>query len=124
MNNRNTIDSCLISHVHEIRFKTANQFASCDSVAMIDGKPRLQPRLVSMCKTSLLFDSLAVCVHVGCSAVRFYTPTKLLIWGLSGRVLDSRPRVRASPASLPCVLEQNTLILAWYWFNPGRPIPI
>ena len=30
---------------------------------------------------------------------------------LSGRVLDSRPRVRASQASLCCVLEQNTLIL-------------
>ena len=31
---------------------------------------------------------------------------------LSGRVLDSRPRVRASAASLRCVLEQDTLILA------------
>ena len=33
---------------------------------------------------------------------------------LSGRVLDEteRPRVRASPASLRCVLEQDTLILA------------
>ena len=26
---------------------------------------------------------------------------------LSGRVLDSRPRVRASPASLSCVLKQE-----------------
>ena len=26
---------------------------------------------------------------------------------LSGRVLDSRPRVRASPASLRCVLKKN-----------------
>ena len=41
---------------------------------------------------------------------------------------DRRPRVRASPSSLCCVLEQDTLILtlifAQYWFNPGRPIPI
>ena len=28
-----------------------------------------------------------------------------------------------SPASLSCVLEQDTFILAQYWFNPGRPIP-
>ena len=35
---------------------------------------------------------------------------------LSGRVLDSR--VRATPASLRCVLEQDTLILAYYRFNP------
>ena len=33
---------------------------------------------------------------------------------LGGRVHDSRPgaHVRASPASLPCVLEQDTFILA------------
>ena len=42
---------------------------------------------------------------------------------LSGRVLDSRPKVRASVVSLRCVLEQDTLILAQYWFNPGRPVP-
>ena len=30
-------------------------------------------------------------------------------------------RVRASPASLCCVLEQDALILAQYWFNLGRP---
>ena len=33
------------------------------------------------------------------------------------------PLVRASPASLHSVLEQDTLILAFYWFNPGRPVP-
>ena len=33
------------------------------------------------------------------------------------------PLVGASPASLHCVLEQDTLILAFYWFNPGRPVP-
>ena len=32
--------------------------------------------------------------------------------GLSGRVLNSRPRVPASLASLHCVLEQDTFILA------------
>ena len=29
------------------------------------------------------------------------------------------PRVQASPLSLSCVLEQDTLILANYWFNPS-----
>ena len=33
------------------------------------------------------------------------------------------PQVRASPASLRCVLEQDTLILASYWFNPGKHAP-
>ena len=40
--------------------------------------------------------------------------TKVTQW-LSGRMLDSRPkglRVRASPATLGCVLESDTLILA------------
>ena len=42
----------------------------------------------------------------------------------SGSVLETEgPRVRASPASLRCGLEQDTLILAKYWFNPGRPVP-
>ena len=34
-----------------------------------------------------------------------------------------RPRVPASLVSLRCVLEQDTLIPALYWFNPGRPVP-
>ena len=45
----------------------------------------------------------------------------------SGRVVDSRPRgcrLGASPASLRCVLEQDTSILAKYWFNPGGPVPL
>ena len=43
----------------------------------------------------------------------------------SGSVLDvpERLRVRASPASLRCVLEHDPLFLASYWFNPGRPVP-
>ena len=43
---------------------------------------------------------------------------------LSGRVLDSRPKGRGfEPHRRHCVvvLEQDTFILAEYWFNPGRP---
>ena len=46
---------------------------------------------------------------------------------LSGRVLDSRPKGRGfEPQRRHCVavLEQDTFILAKYWFNPGRPVPI
>ena len=45
----------------------------------------------------------------------------------SGRVLDSRPKVcRFEPHQRRCVvvLEQDTFILAKYWFNPGRLVPI
>ena len=45
----------------------------------------------------------------------------------SGRVLDSRPKGRGfEPQRRHCVvvLEQDTFILAQYWFNPGRPVPI
>ena len=43
---------------------------------------------------------------------------------LSGRVLDSRLKGRGfEPHRRHCVvvLEQDTFILAYYWFNPGRP---
>ena len=46
---------------------------------------------------------------------------------LSGRVLDSRLRgCRFKPHRRQCVvvLEQDTFILAQYWFNPGRPVPV
>ena len=46
---------------------------------------------------------------------------------LSGRVLDSKPRGRGcEPHRRLCavVLEQDTFILAKYWFNPGRPVPV
>ena len=46
---------------------------------------------------------------------------------LSGRVLDLRPRGRRfEPHRRRCVvvLEQDTFILAKYWFNPGRPVPV
>ena len=46
---------------------------------------------------------------------------------LSGRMLDSRPKgCGFEPHRHHCVvvLEQDTFILALYWFNPGRSIPI
>ena len=46
---------------------------------------------------------------------------------LSGRVLDSRPRGRGfEPHRRHCVgvLEQDTFILAYYWFKPGRLVPV
>ena len=46
---------------------------------------------------------------------------------LSGRVLDSRPRVRGfEPHRRHCVvvLEPDIFILAKYWFNPGRRVPV
>ena len=51
---------------------------------------------------------------------------KLLFW-LSGRVLDSRLRGPGfEPHLRHCVvvLEQDTFVLAQYWFNPGRPVPV
>ena len=45
----------------------------------------------------------------------------------SGKVLDSRPRGRGfEPHRRHCVVivEQDTFILAEYWFNPGRPVPV
>ena len=35
---------------------------------------------------------------------------------------DRGLRVRASSAALRYVIEQDTLVLAAYWFNPGRPV--
>ena len=46
---------------------------------------------------------------------------------LSGRVLNSRPKGRGfEPHRRHCfvVLEQDTFILAKYWFNPGRRVPV
>ena len=31
--------------------------------------------------------------------------------------------VQASPQALQCVLENDMLSSAWYWFNPGKPVP-
>ena len=52
------------------------------------------------------------------------------LWGaqwLSGRVLDSRLKGRGfEPHRRHCVvvLEQDIFILAYYWFYPGRPVPV
>ena len=46
---------------------------------------------------------------------------------LSDRVLDSRPRDHGlKPHRRHCVvgLEQDTFILAYYLFNPGKPVPV
>ena len=45
---------------------------------------------------------------------------------LSVIVPDSRPRGRGfEPPQRHCIVvfEQDTFILAKYWFNPGRPVP-
>ena len=55
--------------------KISNLFAGSDTVVVIDGASHL----FRTCKTSLLFASLAVRIHIGCSAFPLYTPTKLLI---------------------------------------------
>ena len=68
----------------------------------------------------LVVNAMSTVTHVHfyvCLVInRFESPFLLLgaQW-LSGRVLDSRPRgrgYRALPASVRCVLEQDTLILA------------
>ena len=50
---------------------TLNSFARSDTGVVIDN----EPHLCRMCKTSLLFAPLAVCVQAGCSAFPFYSPT-------------------------------------------------
>ena len=49
--------------------------ARSDTGVVIDSELHLS----GMCKTSLLFTPLTVCVHAVCSAFLFYTLTKLLI---------------------------------------------
>ena len=73
-------------------------------------------------------------VPLGCGSLSITTPVSLLgdgfdvRWERSGSVVEcltretEGPRVRASSASLRFVLEQDTFILALYWFNPGRPV--
>ena len=43
---------------------------------------------------------------------------------LSGRVLDSRPKGCGFVPHCVVVLEQDTFILAQYWFYPGRQVPL
>ena len=63
----------------------------------------------------------------GCTGSSELTIVKMGAHWLSGRVLDSRPRGRGfEPHRGHCVvvLEQDTFIPAYNWFNPGRPIPV
>ena len=62
---------------------------------------------------------------VGC--VKTVANTERGAQWLNGRVLDSRPRGSGfQPHRRHCVvvLEQDTFILAKYWLNPGRPVPV
>ena len=46
---------------------------------------------------------------------------------LSGRVLDTRPKgcgFELHRRHCVVILEQDTFILAQYWFNPESPIPV
>ena len=61
-----------------------------------------------------------------CKINTTHLQAKLGAQWLSGRVFDSKPRGRGfEPHQRHCVvvLEQDTFILAKYWFNPGRPVP-
>ena len=61
---------------------------------------------------------ITVAVHFSCNLHFLYGEQ----W-LSGGVLDSRQRgCWFEPHWV--VLEQDTFILARYWFNPGRPVPV
>ena len=65
-------------------------------------------------------------IHATVIVLQCYQQDRGVQW-LSGRVLDSRLRGRGfKPHWRRCVvvLEQDTFILAKYWFNPGRPVPV
>ena len=63
------------AHLPYNMLRTWNSFARSDTGVVIDSEPQLS----RTCKTSILFVSLAVRVHTGCSAFPFYTQTKPLI---------------------------------------------
>ena len=72
-------------------------------------------------------DILEYLKSQGVTAVKWFTIKKEGAQWLSGRVLDSRQKGPGfEPHWRHCVvvLEQDTFILAFYWFNPGRPVPI
>ena len=71
MNGIDMIDSY---QAHALR--KSNSFVRSDTVVVIDNEPHL---MFCMCKTSLLFAPLAVCVQTGCSTSPLNTPTKQLI---------------------------------------------
>ena len=54
---------------------TLNSITRSETGVVIDSEPHLS----RMCKTSLLFAPLAICVYTACSAFPFDTPTKPLI---------------------------------------------
>ena len=68
------IDSCKV-HLPMQYASKIDSFALNDTGVVIDSKPYL----IDTCKTSHVFAPLAVSFHAGCSAFRFYTPTKSLI---------------------------------------------
>ena len=72
MNDMDLIDGC---QIHLPLQYASNLFTRSDTGVVIDSKPHES----RTCKTSLLNAPLAVRVHAGCSAVRFYTLTKPLI---------------------------------------------
>ena len=88
-------DSCQ-THCPCNTLRTSNSFARSDTGVVIGSEPHLS----RMCKTSLLFAPLGVCVHTGCSPVLLYTPTKPLIFTASnsnaGRTVET-PEARSFP---------------------------
>ena len=76
MKDINVIDS---SQAHlRVQYASIVKFIcqKCDTAVVIDS----EPHLIGTCKTSFLFASLVVCVHIGYSAFLFYTPTIPLVW--------------------------------------------
>ena len=72
---------------------------------------------VIMANTVLICDNDTYIVSHMCEGAQW----------LSGTVLDSRLKGRRlEPHRRHCVvvLEQGTFILASYWFNPRRPVPV
>ena len=63
------------------------------------------------------------------ASILFMCLQQMGVQWLSGRVLDSRPRgcgIEPHRSKIHCVVvhEQDTFILAKYWFNPGRHVPV
>ena len=67
--------------------------------------------------------------NLNCFLSLMYIPNSVFSgaqW-LIGRVLDSRLRCcgfETHRRHCVVVLEQDVFILATYWFNPGRPVPV
>ena len=74
LNDINLIDSCQ-AHLPVQYALNIYSICLCDTGVVIDSEPHLS----RTCKTSFLFAPLTVCVHTGCFAFSFCTPTKPLI---------------------------------------------